>query len=125
MGCTGPLGPEGNSGGSGRRVGRRLPDGSFQPEKTITRAEFTKLLLDAIHLTPDSETVAWMTENATTKEPRSFGKKYVPILNDMDGHWLTTQGWTDAALYSGMVVPMTTTAKTSGRKRRSPGTKSP
>lgn len=32
-------------------------------------------------------------------------KKYVPILNDMDGHWLTTQGWTDAALYSGMVVP--------------------
>ena len=52
------------------------PDGSFQPEKTITRAEFTKLLLDAIHLTPD-----------------------------MDGHWLTTQGWTDAALYSGMVVP--------------------
>ena len=81
------------------------PDGSFQPEKTITRAEFTKLLLDAIHLTPDSETVAWMTENATTKEPRSFGKKYVPILNDMDGHWLTTQGWTDAALYSGMVVP--------------------
>ena len=23
----------------------------------------------------------------------------------MDGHWLTTQGWTDAALYSGMVVP--------------------
>ena len=35
------------------------PDGSFQPEKTITRAEFTKLLLDAIHLTPDSETVAW------------------------------------------------------------------
>ena len=36
------------------------PDGTFQPEQTITRAEFTKLLLDAIHLTPDSETVAWM-----------------------------------------------------------------
>ena len=34
------------------------PDGTFQPEQTITRAEFTKLLLDAIHLTPDSETVA-------------------------------------------------------------------
>ena len=32
------------------------PDGSFQPEKTITRAEFTKLLLDAIHLTPSSTT---------------------------------------------------------------------
>ena len=81
------------------------PDGSFQPEKTITRAEFTKLLLDAIHLTPDSETVAWMTETATTKDGRYSEKKYVPILNDMDGHWLTTQGWTDAALYSGMVVP--------------------
>ena len=34
------------------------PDGSFKPEKSITRAEFTKMLLDAIHLTPDSETVA-------------------------------------------------------------------
>ena len=38
------------------------PDGSFKPEKSITRAEFTKMLLDAIHLTPDSETVAWMKE---------------------------------------------------------------
>ena len=25
------------------------PDGSFKPEKSITRAEFTKMLLDAIH----------------------------------------------------------------------------
>ena len=44
------------------------PDGTFQPEKTITRAEFTKMLLDAIHLTPDSETVAWMKEHAKTKD---------------------------------------------------------
>ena len=54
------------------------PDGSFQPEKTITRAEFTKLLLDAIHLTPDSETVAWMTETATTKDGRYSEKSMSP-----------------------------------------------
>ena len=30
---------------------------------------------------------------------------YTPKLYDMSGHWLTSQGWLDAALYSGMVVP--------------------
>ena len=82
------------------------PDGTFKPEKTITRAEFTKMLLDAIHLTPDSETVAWMKDSAKTGNILAIQpEKYIPRLNDMDSHWLTTQGWTDAALYSGMVVP--------------------
>ena len=82
------------------------PDGTFKPEKTITRAEFTKMLLDAIHLTPDSETVAWMKESARTGMVAMVqSEKYTPRLNDMGGHWLTTQGWTEAALYSGMVVP--------------------
>ena len=82
------------------------PDGTFQPEKTITRAEFTKMLLDAIHLTPDSETVAWMKGNARTGGVFTvMNEAYTPRLNDMDSHWLTTQGWTNAALYSGMVVP--------------------
>ena len=31
--------------------------------------------------------------------------EYTPKLYDMSGHWLTSQGWLDAALYSGMVVP--------------------
>ena len=70
------------------------PDGTFQPEQTITRAEFTKLLLDAIHLTPDSETVAWMKGASQAQAP----------LEDMADHWLTEGGWMDAALVSGMVV---------------------
>ncbi len=81
------------------------PDGTFQPEKTITRAEFTKMLLDAIHLSPDSETVAWMKEHAKTKDQWGSAVDYVPKLYDMADHWLTTQGWLDAALYAGMVVP--------------------
>ena len=81
------------------------PDGSFKPEKSITRAEFTKMLLDAIYLTPDSETVAWMKENALTDDIWGNPTEYTPKLYDMSGHWLTSQGWLDAALYSGMVVP--------------------
>ena len=81
------------------------PDGSFKPEKSITRAEFTKMLLDAIHLTPDSETVAWMKAHAKMKDIWGRPTAYTPKLYDMSGHWLTSQGWLDAALYSGMVVP--------------------
>ena len=81
------------------------PDGSFKPEKSITRAEFTKMLLDAIHLTPDSETVAWMKVHAKMEDIWGRPTAYTPKLYDMSGHWLTSQGWLDAALYSGMVVP--------------------
>ncbi len=85
------------------------PDGTFKPEKTITRAEFTKMILDATHLTPGCETVAWMKDHAKIKVkgtgPWPDTVDYEPRLNDMDNHWLTTQGWTEAALYSGMVVP--------------------
>ena len=87
------------------------PDGRFQPEKSITRAEFVKMILDATHLTPGCETVNWMVEHAKIQVegtgpwgiPNTVD--YEPNLNDMDTHWLTTQGWTEAALYSGMVVP--------------------
>ncbi len=81
------------------------PDGTFKPEKTITRAEFTKMILDATHLTPGCETVEWMVDNARTGEAPFGMSVYEPRLNDMNDHWLTTQGWTEAALYSGMVVP--------------------
>ena len=81
------------------------PDGTFKPEKTITRAEFTKMILDAIHLTPGRETVEWMVDTAKRREGNYGTTSYEPRLNDMNDHWLTTQGWTEAALYSGMVVP--------------------
>lgn len=80
------------------------PDGTFQPEKTITRAEFTKLLMAALHLTPDSETItrmkndAWALTNGKTQ-------KYQAKLVDMDAHWLARQGWLEASIASGMVVP--------------------
>ena len=63
------------------------------------------MLLDAIHLTPDSETVAWMKVHATMEDIWGNPTEYTPKLYDMSGHWLTSQGWLDAALYSGMVVP--------------------
>lgn len=80
------------------------PDGSFRPDRTITRAEFTKILLDAIHLTPESETAAWMKENAYDFQG-ALPVRYQPRLSDMEGHWLTRQGWLDAALYAGILVP--------------------
>ena len=80
------------------------PDGSFDPDDTITQAEFTKLLLAAFQLTPDSDTVAWMKSIAAY--PHDKGgymdiEPYTPTLSDMKGHWLTKQGWLDAAIYSG------------------------
>lgn len=54
------------------------PDGTFKPEKTITRAEFTKMLLDAIHLTPDSETVTWMKDNARIGEVFAVIARNIP-----------------------------------------------
>lgn len=70
------------------------PDGSFRPEETITRAEFTRMLLAAFRLTPDSETVQFMAAHSQPQTP----------LEDMEGHWLTEQGWLQAALVSGLVV---------------------
>ena len=61
------------------------PDGTFQPEQTITRAEFTKLLFGC-HSSdpPDSEIVAWMKGASQAQAP----------LEDMADHWLT-EGWLD------------------------------
>ena len=58
------------------------PDGTFRPEQPITRAEFTKMLQDAIHLPPDSETVAWL---------KSISQPQAP-LTDMEDHWLAPGG---------------------------------
>ena len=84
------------------------PDDTFRPEKTISRAEFTKMLLAATKLTPDSETVQWMKDHASiyTRDINLLVvKPYQASFVDMDQNWLTKQGWTDAAIASGMVVP--------------------
>ena len=84
------------------------PDDTFRPEKTISRAEFTKMLLAATKLTPDSETVQWMKDHASiyVKDHNlTLVKPYQASFVDMDQNWLTKQGWTDTAIASGMVVP--------------------
>ena len=61
------------------------PDGTFRPDETITQAEFTKLLLAAFQLTPDSDTVAWMKSIAAY--PHDKGgymdiEPYTPTLSE-------------------------------------------
>ena len=63
------------------------PDGTFQPQGTITRAEMTKLFLAAAN----------QTSKGDAAPQESF--------TDMDAHWLTVQGWTDLALGAGLLVP--------------------
>ena len=63
------------------------PDGTFRPQGNVTRAEMTKLFLAAVGQTPES----------TTASPEGF--------SDMDTHWLTTQGWTELALSTGLLIP--------------------
>lgn len=84
------------------------PDGSFRPNGTITQAEFTKMLLAAFRLTPDSETVTWMWNNKKWAHDKGWSvaiETYYPALTDMNTHWLTKQGWLKAAYASGVIVP--------------------
>ena len=84
------------------------PDGSFRPDGTITQAEFTKMLLAAFRLTPDSETVTWMWNNKKWAHDKGWSvaiETYYPALTDMNTHWLTKQGWLKAAYASGVIVP--------------------
>lgn len=82
------------------------PDGTFRPQGTITRAEFTKMLLAAIRLKPEGQTVQWMKDHACYREHvRNETAHYSPLLVLPVGHWFTTQGWKDAAVYSGILVP--------------------
>lgn len=84
------------------------PDGTFRPEGTITRAEFVKMVLDAIHVTPSfSDLAFWMKDYAVTL--RNYDHTLVPYqpkaFSDMNSHWLTTQGWLEVAVNFGLVVP--------------------
>ena len=69
------------------------PDGTFRPEGTVTRAEMTKMFLAAAGQTPDSAA----GKERTRRESEGF--------SDMETHWLTAQGWTDAALTAGLLFP--------------------
>lgn len=80
------------------------PDGSFRPEGVITRAEFMKMLLGAVHLTEDSDTVKEMTEHAKMQ----YGwqtVRYNPWLTDTYGHWFDKQGWLKPAFFTGLLSP--------------------
>lgn len=93
------------------------PDGTFRPEATITRAEFTKMALAADRLIPGSEN-ALIYENDFYQyayhDPEgrygeetfegAFDEKLQKPLSDMADHWLTKQGWATIALNYGMLV---------------------
>jgi len=72
------------------------PDFTFRPQGDVTRAEMTKLFLAAVKLTPNSGSAMALRECVDGK---------TGAFRDMDGHWLTTQGWTDAALIAGLLFP--------------------
>ena len=83
------------------------PDGTFRPDGSVTRAEFTKMLLAASRLTPGSDTVCWMQRSEVFASPGEDGRSREPAATfaDMDDNWLTKQGWTEAAVYSGILIP--------------------
>ncbi len=75
------------------------PDGTFRPDKQVTRAEFVKMLAGAIKLTPDS--IASELYRAAAAD----AIKQAPKLTDMDAHWLNRLGWYEPSLAFGLVVP--------------------
>ena len=91
------------------------PDGTFRPDQTISRAEMTKLLLAATKVTPDSEQFRWMRRHVEFPEqafetPPEYPQTRlesmpVPTFRDMASNWLTAQGWTEAAVVNGLLVP--------------------
>ncbi|MBQ3389864.1 MAG: S-layer homology domain-containing protein [Firmicutes bacterium] len=95
-------------------------DGTFRPEATITRAEFTKMALAADRLIPGSENAAmyesdrYQYSQLYESGKESYKDKQYPegvfyeapqeSLTDVNNHWLTKQGWTTIALNYGMLV---------------------
>lgn len=82
------------------------PDGTFRPNATITRAEFVKMVLDAMDLTPGSDYATWLEESCVTVSKDGPLVPYQPkAFLDMGSNWLTKQGWMDVAVAFGLVVP--------------------
>lgn len=72
------------------------PDGTFRPDDPVSRAEFVKLLLGAVRLTPDSGTAAFLHQESQAS--------YHPLpLDDMGENWLTQAGWTQVAWEFGLI----------------------
>ncbi len=61
------------------------PDGSFRPDQPLTRAALIRMAVAARDLTP--------------------GVDAGPVLPGTAGHWVATQGWLQAAVAGGLVVP--------------------
>ena len=78
------------------------PNGTFRPQNTITRAEFVKLILSAMKLTPGSENAKYLDAlELMTKDDKPYD---VTPLSDVKAHWVTTGGYMDIALKYGMVI---------------------
>lgn len=72
------------------------PDGTFRPDAQVSRAEFVKLLLAAVHLTPGSGTAAYLHQISRAMYSA------VP-LGDLADNWLTQAGWTQVAMDFGLI----------------------
>ena len=87
------------------------PNGTFQPEGAVTRAEYVKMLLGAMQLTPGSETANFLYNSSAYA---SYGKGtydgYIygtnPTLRDLDSNWLGKQGWAQVALDYGLIFSL-------------------
>lgn len=77
------------------------PDGRFDPEHTVTRAEFVKMLAAATGLTPGSTTARTLAEASVPFTPQAPES----VLTDTQGHWFAAQGWLKSAVSFGLVVP--------------------
>lgn len=83
---------------NGDRWVNGYPDGTFRPGAQVSRAEFVKMLAAATYLYPYADTAKFLHEFS------SYAKSG-EMLTDMDGHWLTKEGWTQAALDFGLILP--------------------
>lgn len=73
------------------------PDGTFAPQRSVTRAEFVKMLAAAIGLSPSTRACPAVTPGAT-----GLGAEQTPFIDTVD-HW--ADGYIQAAVRAGLIVP--------------------
>ena len=78
------------------------PNGTFQPEGAVTRAEYVKMLLGAMQLTPGSDTAKFLHESSPYPL-RIESDNPFPLLKDLESSWLGKQGWAQVALDYGLI----------------------